>query len=33
MVGSGIIAYSALKFHTKANLYRQGTIIGIIIAV
>lgn len=33
MVGSGIIAYSALRFHTKANLYRQGTIIGIIIAV
>lgn len=33
MVGSGIIAYSALKFHTRANLYRQGTIVGIIIAV
>lgn len=33
MVGSGIIAYSALKFHTKSNFYRQWTIIGIIIAV
>lgn len=33
MVGSGIIAYSALKFHTKSDLYRQWTIIGIIIAV
>jgi len=33
MVGSGIIAYSALRFHSKGNFYRQGTIIGIIIAV